>query len=584
MRFSCFILYLFILFTQDVYAIQCNPASVSDFSDIKNILNKFKSQSNEKFKCPDWITKKDNLPLCPILKLNEKATLPETYPKAFVFFGTQVEESYVIDILKRVYQTDSTKVPVFVGAIYSVDLNKVIAELKKIDRNFPWQNHLVSVSMVHQDSSIYVRDVFSSSVNNKGEVSTFRTRSSVDGTVNGVFNLMEKCGIKTFDPSDNLTEEEDDFGQYSLGGNFLTIVPGLNASSSIEPAHERAGWNEENTVLFDGHTNVGHIDEIAQTLKLIYDPSGCPKVSLLVASPAKTIELLEGAIEKNPDEYFLEWPWRQKPDGNFTEYDESKWNVRSSQVLWDMHPAAGGPLKGSGISQFCKRLETLPVTKEVDYKKNEHFVIEFVYGKKRSKSIVLSDDPERTNKYTPTVVTLKVGWTDEDYKKVYNECKTFERCDISQIAINPLKKRCENMTVKEAYQILKHTDFNSEQAASLERSIVKFKGDVEKKIKSLHPSCSDSIDWIESPVVFKDGYWALPNSTNSLPIDSKNVVLPEPYSLVFKDYYEQELKKRDLAISWVDTLDMNNEKSEGMKTGNIHCGSNSIPVCKPREK
>jgi hypothetical protein len=575
------ILTFYLLFSSlDSHALQCRSQGLSEFSDIKNILNKLTTQANENFKCPDWITKKENLPLCPKLKSNEKSTLPETYPKAFVFFGTEVEESYVIDILTKAYQSDPTKVPVFVGAIYSVDLKKVIVELKKTDKNFPWQNHLVPVSMVSQDSSVYVRDVFGSSVNSKGEISTFRTRSSVDGTVNGVFDLMERCGIKTFDPSDNLTEEEDDYGQYSLGGNFLTIIPGLNATSSIEPAHERVGWSEANTVIFEGSTNVGHIDEIAQPLKLTYDQLGCPKVSLLVASPSKSIELLSGAIQKNPDEYFLDWRWRQNPDGSFTEYDKDKWNVRSSQVLWDMHPASGGPIKGSGISPFCKRLETLPATNEVDFKKNEHYMIEFVYGKKRPRLIVLED----INKYPPTVVTLNLGWKEEDYKRVHDECKKFERCEISQIAVKPLSKRCENMTVKEAYQILKHTDFNSQKAKSLEESIIKFKGDVENKIKSLHPSCSNSIDWIESPVIYKDGYWALPNSTNSLPIDSKNVVLPEPYSLVFKDYFEQELKKRDLAISWVDTLDMNNQKSEGMKTGNIHCGSNSIPICKPRDK
>jgi hypothetical protein len=586
MKFIKFILLFYFLFPHLSFAMRCSQKQNENISDFKKIWNTLSANGNDKFQCPSWILNRENLPLCPELKQNGKATLPETYPKAFIFLGTEIDNQYLFDLLKKAYLSNPDQVPVFVGGIYSANLEDVLKDLKKIDKKFPWEKHLVSVGMVYQDSSVYVRDVFSSMVDEKGEISTFRTRSQVDGTVNGVFTLMQKCGIKTFNPSDDLTEEEDDFSQYSLGGNFLTIVPGLNATSYLEPAHERAGWNETNTVIFEGNTNVGHIDEIAQTLKLNYDSMGCPKVSMLVASPSKTIELLEEQMKKNPDEYFLDWPWREKKDGSFTEMNRAEWSQRRSQVLDELNPNYKGIKEGVGVKELCHKLTSLPSTNEIDFNKNEHYSLEFTFGKARPRSRIIvlnSDNSQDSEKYKQTVITLNVGWTETQYQQAYDECKKHEVCKIVQTPINPINKACENMTVKDAYQIFTKTDFNAEKSKNLENEINKFKEGVEKKIQALYPKCSNSIDWIKSPVVYKDGYWALPNSTNSLPVDSKNVALPEPYSKVFKNYFEKELKERDLNISWIDTFGMNNQRSVGMKTGNIHCGSNSIPMCKPRK-
>jgi hypothetical protein len=79
-------------------------------------------------------------------------------------------------------------------------------------------------------------------------------------------------------------------------------------------------------------------------------------------------------------------------------------------------------------------------------------------------------------------------------------------------------------------------------------------------------------------VILKDGSWALPNPTNSLPVTPGSVGIPDPYIRPFKDHLEKELASRNIQATWFDTLGLNNFPKES-KTGNLHCSTNSIPIC-----
>ena len=74
--------------------------------------------------------------------------------------------------------------------------------------------------------------------------------------------------------------------------------------------------------------------------------------------------------------------------------------------------------------------------------------------------------------------------------------------------------------------------------------------------------------------------WALPNSVNSIPVVPGTVGMTDPYIKPFQEHYLAEMKKRNIEVTWFDTLGLNNFAGE-TKTGNLHCTTNAIPICDP---
>ncbi len=84
---------------------------------------------------------------------------------------------------------------------------------------------------------------------------------------------------------------------------------------------------------------------------------------------------------------------------------------------------------------------------------------------------------------------------------------------------------------------------------------------------------------LEIPVLFKDGSSYLPNQVNGVVqtnhSGASNFIAPRSYFKPFDDYVEAELKKVGVKVSLIHDLEYH------LLQGEVHCGTNSIPVCDP---
>ncbi len=536
-------------------------------------------QTSSSFTCPSWIKQRQNLPACP--KGGGSHTLPETYPKAFTLFGTETDEDSIFEIMDQTARIDPDRMPVFAGALSDDTRKNLIERLKTKHPHLDWENHLVGVYLgPSTDATYYIRDPFHSRVKSDGSVEVFRTRNGYEIT-GAMRTLFAECGIES--ESQKASELNDEhFDQTTLGGNFLTFLPGIHVSTELTPIHEQSGWTEKNTIEIDALTNVRHVDEILQPVKTEFDKKGCPKVTALIADPDKGIDLIRKSAEKNANTEAFDLTFNGVGyDGEAYHREYEKF--RDSRNMIDFTRYMIGPMLVNGIDQaktvngfhqICSQIANLPEGTGLDFHLRDYQEVILTFGEKPSRIITLDE-----NRKPYETITLPRGYTDVQYQEALTKCRAQPYCTESRKPIPPMvTKPCAALTMSDFYKILKHSPYNQSATEALRKQTADLRKSIEERVSKKYPGCKNTVDWISSPVILKDGSWALPNSTNSLPVTPGSVGIPDPYIRPFKDHLEKELTSRNIHPTWFDTLGLNNFPKE-TKTGNLHCSTNSIPIC-----
>lgn len=511
--------------------------------------------------------------------------MPETYPKAFTIFGQSANLESVYELIKQTYQKNPDQMPVFMTSSSFVDRDEILKRLKKEFPKVDWKNQFIHAYIgSSDDATTYIRDPFHSRVNSKGEVEVFETRAGYDVT-DEMRSVFAKCGIGV-ESQEASSKNDEIFDQTTLGGNFLNILPGVNVSTELTELHQQAGWNEKNTIEVDYVTNVRHIDEILQPVKMTYDEKGCPKVTALIANPDKALELIRQQAVQDPKSQAFDFTFDSEKYSSADysqEYDEFK---KSRNIISEtrnvlhlmIQDGIGNPNSLNGFHQICNAYQTLPKVDSLDYRPEDYTEVTFVFGEKRGRVIVLNDPDRKPDE----VITLSKGYTEEQYRAAYEKCSAKPSCRVSKTANPPVPaKPCVGLSASDLYQVMKYTDYNKAESAALSKLTTELKTNVEKKVAQQYPQCKNVMDWVDTPAILNDGSWALPNSTNSLPVTPGSIGMTDPYIKTFKNYLKDQMKKRDVEVTWFDTLGLNNFKKES-KTGNLHCSTNSIPICDPK--
>jgi hypothetical protein len=576
-----------------IFLIEFSLASICGVPEILEKSNSIQGPLSEftDFKCPDWILNKSSLPKCPRLGVEEVSSLPGYYPKAFVSLSGSLSSSSQLDIIRQSVKSNPLTLPVFNISVY--DKSAIIKELAKEFPRIPWQSHIVEGLM----GGVYQRDFYSNRINSKGNAETFAVMGASSDELG---QLLEKCGMSYSPKNSSEIKEHSDFVK---GGNFVSIIPNLNVvQAGLSGGHSYAGYSKENTIILPALTTVQHADEIIMPLRKDIDSNGCPKITTLIASPDKTMELLK----KNPKEKFLSRKLLNDPMA--LSAPTRSFSARTADIESGLYEAAF-------LKRLCDFYYELPSNQNIDIEFKPVKKIVFrsgssrgvPLGEKRNKIIQIPHDMPSND--VARLFSEKLGEISEgamrtfEYdssllddsqlqnieKKIHElEIKLGEKNFIPRItrslSYSDAKgkvKHCEDLSRHEVYQVLNHGNFKND-AGKLQKDVSFLKSEIENRLKVKHPNCSNMIDWIDTPVVFENKNWVLPNAVNALPLNNKAVAMPEPYSSVFKDYLESELSKRDISPVWVDTFGLNNSKGKNVQGGgNLHCASYSIPICSP---
>jgi hypothetical protein len=581
-----------------------NTSSVSAFAentiDYEPIVAKL---YNADFECPKWILKKKNLQVCPNVEEGKFKTLPETFDKAVISYSSDLNEKSVVEAIMERVKSGNKNVPVF--SYRFKDKAETIKMLSKAFPRFIWKNHIFQ----SQENETFIRDSYQTKIDDQYRTHMFTTKDL--SFKNPLKEVFEKCSMID---STTTKAKKWPFNTKTYGGNFQTLVGDINISTGISQIHKDSGYTEDNTIVFpDKFSRVKHIDEILQPISLTFDQRGCPNITALIASPRKALELLKN----NPDGYFFKTPIHRDEavkTGNYLlnkkDYDQylenvdnlnlgersrrvyrgllfnekNKWNesegrYRPIQVkLEEMKEEDKVKSKGlidniSVMRSICDAKRLIPNDKDINFKRERifHFLARFGTGKYG-----------RVEK-----VVLKHGYTDIEKQNIIDKCRGFGYCYYKEEEeiIKYDDKYCENISSKDVYQVLNNNLLGDN--SNFISSLTKLKSDVSIKLKAKYPKCKTQVDWIEAPVIPHKKNWAIPNMANAMPVSNKVLNIPEPYSIPFKDYMEKELSSRGIKSVWTDTLGLNNpggfnrEDDDLVVPGNVHCATNSIPICKP---
>ncbi len=526
----------------------------SKTSTLQNLLAKWKPRQSDGFQCPDWIKNRKNLPPCP----KGPATLPETYPKAFTLFSGDANPDSIVELVLHSVKSQPEQLPVFAVDFWDYEVEALKTRLREQAPGIPWERHLVSASFMHMGNP-YIRDVFHTRVDSKNQIEAFQTSQDINREI-GIDQILEKCGIG-FEKPELWAKNPAEDTQTRLGGNFLTLLPGIHVSTQLTALHKKSGWTEKNTLLFPQITNVSHIDEILQPLKTEFDSKGCPRITALISDPDQALKLLRKQAEIRPEQHAFD---------DFQEVGKP-----GSKAIDEISRMIDGPEEPqmNGFHQICREMKKLPDTKALEYKISDYQEVIFQFGEKQSKMFSL-DEPNQPLES----LTLPPGHSPSDFDAALARCQSHPECRLTRRVATPIPtKPCASLNMREFYQLLQNTDYNRAEAKVLREETARLRKAVEQAVSKKYPRCQNTLDWIPSPVILKEGSWALPNPTNSLPVTAGSAGLPDPYIRPFKEYLEAELTTRGIQPTWFDTLRRNNDHAT--QTGNLHCMTHSIPIC-----
>ncbi len=478
--------------------------------------------------------------------------LDDTYPSAGIVISVsptyrtgesiKIPADFILKVLEGYEYSDSA--PNIIVPAHPDDLKlmlrtlseKVVASKGKIP-----SQALRKIVPVSAESYTWQQDYFESFVDTKTGKPNLRRIESYDrvhkSSVNNLVSFTKGCdftegeGIKT-DHRQRVNGGKS-FGNGEMGGNIEGLPGGScligdNLSSTI--AEEFCG-KKENVLQMDvSWLTVGHVDEVFKVMPT--NVPGVPKecnFSLMFASPKKAMDLLSESRAKN-------------------------------------HPMFSGEFLKSSSSN--KELESFRSSRSLQ-----------VVGSKLCSIVEKFSNPSKDGK----------SKNSNGAKQVFNYISRKLISEAMAAAGEPCE--VEKLTNGEFLEAMKDPEFrnyNELVQKSLDESKVKIKQQVLNKL----PHCKNHINIIDVPNLFYgtltknhkgedelprpgDGGSFLPNPTNSV-ITHKSVIFSDPQNPLFRDYLTQELKRKNMKASFIDTWEYSH-----IGNGNIHCSTHSIPFCSP---
>jgi hypothetical protein len=563
-----------------VLLIYSTPAQSEDSckSGRSDFLNQIQKIRDAMPACPSWIKERKGLPACP--KSNPAAILPETYPSAVVFLNRNIEthESIIKKVVQILKESPAGRAPLI--RIEGANDPEVMRDIRTLvkdqlrtsSKNVSQFSDLMEQIDVYVDgvslptSGPYLRDYFKSYVGSDQKLRVLSTNAKkLDLTYD--LKIPNDCGLTVDDDPYDATQTE-------LGGNLSRVSPHLCASTELTALHQKLGCTSENSVVLKSRSVVKHIDEYLMVVPDAESKTGCPK-AVLLASPGLALDLIKESSKSHPEAEFFSLPFhrRRKPIDsssplNEEEQIEFKSSVQdrpSAMFVAKLFGYNGGQTPEwvgwnnmSGIKELCQA----------------HFTGRAIHYKSCTGRLGCPSQSIPVDEWSESQIQSKI----EELKKNYPVVS------VKNYTKDPRNnKYCENLTIADVQGLLEKMGQVNEWK-SIQNDIDQFKSDLMAKMKSKDPDCHPA--YVSVPVYPINGIWGMPNSVNGVAVSPRSLLLPDPQIPIFKKSIEAQLKKEGVVPDWVDTLSINNlnytELGMGPKRGNLHCATNSIPICSPK--
>lgn len=478
--------------------------------------------------------------------------LDDTYPNAGIVISVsptyrtndsmKIPAEFILKVLEGYNYSESA--PNIIVPAHPDDLRQMVKILgEKVDASkgkIPI-GALSKIVPVSAPSYTWQQDYFESFVDTKTGKPVLRRMESYDRVpktaVTNLISNTQECGfaegkdIKT-DHSLYLKDGKS-FGNGEMGGNIEGLPGGsclVGDNLSPKIAEEFCG-KKENVVQMDvSWLTVGHVDEVFKVM-----PTNVPGVpaecnfSLMFASPKKAIDLLSESRVKNYPMFLGDFLQSSSSNKDLTNFRTS----RSLQTVGyklcgiiEKYSKPSGDVKGKSSS-------------------GAKLVFNYLSRKLINEALAQLGEPCAIDKLTNG--EFLEAMKDPEFKK-YN--------DLVQKSIDESKAKIKQQVLNRLPQCKNH--LNIIDVPNL------FYGTLTKNHKGE--------DELPRP---GDGGSFLPNPTNSV-IADKSVIFSDPQNPIFRDYLTQELKRKNMKASFVDTWEYSH-----IGNGNIHCSTHSIPFCTP---
>lgn len=428
------------------------------------------------------------------------------------------------------------------------ELKKKLEEKIKASKGKIPASVLTKILPMGTESYTWQQDYFESFVDpSTGRPEVRKIESYGRGDQKAVEHLTKSTASCNISEGDILQTEhnylKDDgksFGNGEMGGNIEGLPGGfclVGDNLSTKFAGQFCG-KEENILQIDvSWLGVGHVDEVFKVIPT--NIPGVPKecnFSLMFASPKKAIELLSEPRSANHPLF----------SGDF---------LKSATSNKDLNEFRNSRSLRKVGKQFCQILNKFSV-------------------------------PARKNKSGP-------GKTHGASQAFYFiEKQILETAHAEEEPSGPCE--VETITNSEFLTAMKDPEFNDYNQL-VQKAMDESKKKITDKILSRLPQCRKHLSVMDVPNLFYgtttvdengkkelplpgDGGSFMPNPTNAV-VANKSIIFSDPQSPLFRDYLTQELKRKNVGTSFIDTWDYSH-----LGDGNLHCSSHSIPYCTPVKK
>ena len=530
------------------------------------------------FQCPDWVSQRNNLPVCPpsgiVPEINPIAALVVS-DQGYIGAGSGYEDAgrdsgFTSDVVIKALTGAGDKLPMIIlpaeSATYSriisdIDSLKISEEKKRkfkrsilhvpLKQGFTWQQDYMQSAVDPKTGQLQFREVES--------YRRLKSRNS-ENQFAAISEALKKCGVAS-GPSLKPAISEPDRAKREvmrggeMGGNIEALPGGICVlgddhfkGQEWEEYSKEACPNTPKDKIVKAPTfwlNVGHSDEIMKVVRNKGKKEPC-NFTVTIASPKKALELL-----------------RQSPNEVFADFSNS--NVQSQSVRTKRRFE-----QADALITLCDRTREIRRLQREAPPKNQPGPAPSGGGKTVSQM------------YHPLLQIL-IGEANAGVELVStvdtNTAQVKETID------------CEKITNGEVARVISEDpelrDYNNE----IQKQMDMLKNDVYAKLKSaMPPTCNPEI--IEVPNLFYGGSVVtddngnkslpnqlgnsfLPNPTNAISINN-TIISPDPGNAAFKRYLEAEYKKRGQNPQFVDTFDYAHQGY-----GNLHCSTNTLHICKP---
>ena len=505
------------------------------------------AQAADESECPASIFNQTaNLPTCP-----EGALVPETYPVGAIVVSdigyAGPESGFAAEVVTKSLMAAGENNPLIILPVTDNTMDRVRSRIDELPisetlkqkykkslvqiktGSFTWQQDYMQPFTDPKTGKIILREV--------DRYAKIAGRGRLESSVKDIVSLGKACGFTQGPP---LTTSGEELPSGAFGGNIETLPAGICLLGDDNFKKPEAWEEYANQVCSPDPANriqvptswlaVGHTDEVMKLVRNKNAQAPCD-FSVAIASPNTALEILR----KNPKEPFLDFSGvRGVQTGSLT---DDRINQNDKMV------------------ELCKKVAALRQNSQPNNSKNR---------------------PE--------------GGVSKLFRF---ESLFFTHAQAGGFLTGPSfdPKDCENMTNDEVYRV-----YSMDPALKVYNQLVQekmdaLKLDVTKKLKAKLPQCET--DFIDFPNLFSGavpvevepgknqlpkgfGGSLLPNPTNAISVND-TVISPNPSNASFKKFMQDEYSKRGLKSEFIDTYEYSH-----VKGGNLHCATNTFPLCKPR--